>query len=69
MEKLIKRIKNRIEAITGRSILVVYRTWSVLFIKKEGFLPPATPIRRQEILLIKRESPTYRIAARKYFVQ
>lgn len=69
MEKLLRIIKNRIEAIAGRSILVVYRTYAALFIKKEDFTPPHTPIRRQEIILIKRVNHTYSIAGQKCFVQ
>lgn len=69
MEKLVRIFKNRIEAIAGRSILVVYRTYAALFIKKEDFTPPHTPIRRQEIILIKRVNHSYRIAGQKCFVQ
>lgn|GEM_PF-1472671 len=69
MEKLVRIIKNRIGAIAGRSILVVYRTWSALFIKKADFPPPHVPVRRQEIILIKRVNNTYSIAGQKCFAQ
>ncbi len=69
MEKLVRNIKNGIEAIAGRSILVVYRTWSALFIRKESFPPPYPPVRKQEIILIKRVNHTYSIADQKCFVR
>ncbi|AXY72776.1 hypothetical protein D3H65_01785 [Paraflavitalea soli] len=69
MKNLVRIVKNRIEAITGRSILIVYRTYSALFIKQADFTPPHTPVRRQEIILIKRVNNTYNVVGRECFVQ
>lgn len=69
MKKSDRLVQNGIQAIAGRFILVVYRAYSALFIKKEDFAPPYTPARRQEIIFVKRVNNTYSIASRKYIVQ
>jgi hypothetical protein len=67
MKNSIKFIKSRIEAISGRFILVGYRAYSSMFIKKDGFTVDFTPpVRQQEIILIKRTNNVYSIASKQY---
>lgn len=59
-------IQHRMAAIAGRLILTVYKAWSALFINQEDFTPPYQPVRRQEIILIKKTGKVYSKIAQQY---
>ena len=59
MKKSAAFITNWIAAITGRFLLSAYKAYSSLFIKKTGYTPEYTPVRQQEIILIKRTGNVY----------
>jgi hypothetical protein len=66
MKKSATLIKNRIQAMIGRAILAMYRTYSSVFIKKEGFTHYSPPVQEREIILVKRINRVYSITAQQY---
>ena len=59
-------LKNRIEAMAGRVMLALYKAYSSVFIKQEGFTPHFPPVQEREIILVKRISQVYSISAKQY---
>lgn len=59
-------ISNRIAAISGKLILSIYNLYTSAFVKKDDLTFDPPPIRRQEIILVKRTHKVYNVAAKQY---
>lgn len=66
MKNSVVLIQQQMAAITGKLILTLYRAYSCLFIKQEGFTPPYQPVHQQEIILIRKTGKEYNKVAKQY---
>jgi hypothetical protein len=60
MKKTIILLQQKIAAKAGKLILAVYNLYTAVFVRKDDFVPPHTPVQQREIILVRKTGKGYR---------
>lgn len=63
MKKTITLLQQQIAAKTGKLILCVYNFYASVFIRKDDFVVPHTPVQQREIILVRKTGQGYKALA------